>query len=166
VVRGTEREWLPEHGRRSGVAELVDVPKWLLERMLEAAEKEPWHEVCGLVLFRRDRITRMIPIPNKSTKDHDFEMDNAHLIAALQSMEQRDEQIWGVYHSHPEGPGELSPVDIEFASLPAYYLVVVPGRNGMAGEVRCWRILGTAAEEVEMQEYSECVNCGGRIYVS
>jgi proteasome lid subunit RPN8/RPN11 len=149
----------------------ASVPKWLIDFLSQQVKLIPdEREVCGLIFSKNGRVVRTVAIPNASDQHETFEMENGHLLAALQNMEMRGEAIWGVYHTHPRGPAGMSRVDVEYANLPAYYIVVSPGN------VTCWRmvqetyedevIIGVklAPKRVELLPYVECGKCGGLVY--
>ena len=120
--------------------------------MLAQACATPQLEICGLLSATHGRAMRCIPVPNVAERPQcRFTMDPAHLIEAFRDMRQRGEELYAIYHSHPQGPGGPSSTDIEQAAYPdALYLIIAlhgvepPGLNA-------YRIRNGAVQPVELK---------------
>ncbi len=127
------------------------LPAQLVEQVLEHARSSPHSEVCGLLAARDGRPSRCIAIRNIAEQPQTlFRMDPKQQIAAFRSMREQGEQLFAIYHSHPNGPTEPSATDIEQAAYPeALYLIV--SLNGAAPPVlRGYRIRNGSVQSVQL----------------
>lgn len=104
----------------------VAIPRTLVNRILEQAQRSPETEVCGLIAGRNDHPLRCYPIANADPHpDHHFLMEPHQQIAAMREMRERGEQLFAIYHSHPDTPPLPSAEDLAQAAYPeALYLIV------------------------------------------
>jgi proteasome lid subunit RPN8/RPN11 len=77
------------------------------------AESDDPREACGLIAAREGLVERVIPIENISSSNHRYKMDPAQQVRAFFEMETRGLDLAAIYHSHPEGSAEPSPIDLE-----------------------------------------------------
>ena len=96
----------------------------VLEQVIQDAKLAYPRESCG-VLVGRGTAERFISVPNVAASSSDYEMDPAELIAAFRGLRQSGEQLLAIYHSHPQGPAELSKKDIEQAYYPEAAQLVI-----------------------------------------
>lgn len=100
-------------------------------------------EGCGLLLGRReageDRVEEVRPLANASGEGRSgfYEMDAADLLAAEKAAGTRGLAVLGAFHSHPDGTGRPSAVDLERA-WDGYSYLIAAIRGGEAAEWNCW----------------------------
>lgn len=115
-----------------------------LENRVEAAYPL---EACGLLLGLRHgdsaRVTRVTEGRNLRGADgrERFELDPAHLLWAYEQTENGDEQILGVWHSHPDRPAKPSAADLQGADAAWSTLILSVSIEG-AQAMRSWRLHG------------------------
>lgn len=78
-------------------------------------------EACGLIVGRIDSdgdgvVTALHPSENLAEGCDSFEVDPALHISLQRKLRDGDEEIIGVYHSHPDGPAEPSAHDARAAA--------------------------------------------------
>lgn len=84
-------------------------------------------EGCGLLAGGGGVASLAIPVENQSHSPNRFRMLPAEQIAAMLSVEAQGLELMAIYHSHPAGPGEPSPVDLAEAAYPELaYLIWCP----------------------------------------
>lgn len=93
------------------------------------------NEGCGLLAVDGDRVVEVYPTGNEDASPHSFTIPPQEHYDALVDAESRGWLIGGVFHSHPEGPAEMSSVDLDTA-LDRDWIYVVVGLGGDAPEVR------------------------------
>jgi proteasome lid subunit RPN8/RPN11 len=82
---------------------------------------------------------------------HRYEMDPKQQIDALRHMRDNGEELFAIYHSHPDAPAQPSLVDLMQAAYPdAYYLIVSLNTQGVL-EMRGFRVHASAAKEVALE---------------
>jgi proteasome lid subunit RPN8/RPN11 len=134
------------------VRETVVLPISLVELILDQARATPEVEVCGLIAAANGQPVRVIPVRNVSPQPRRlFAMDPAGQIAAHRSMRERAETLFGIYHSHPDGPAEPSVIDLEQAAYPEALYLIVSLRHRDAPELRGFRLRHGRASEVRLE---------------
>lgn len=105
------------------------------------------HEICGLLIGRRDGTTSLlsevVPVENvwedAGEHSHRFQIAPEVFLREERRARERGEEILGFYHSHPDHPARPSATDQEFA-WPNYSYVIQSVANGAATEVASWRL--------------------------
>lgn len=131
---------------------MARIPRLLVTKMLQHAQDAADSEVCGLISGRNGRALDCYPVANTAANPaHRFEMDPKGQIAALRAMRDRREDLFAIYHSHPDMPAEPSPTDLAQAAYPdALYLIISLSTKGVL-EMRGYRIRAEALEAVELE---------------
>ena len=132
--------------------ERIILPRHLVNAILHQAQSDPDVEVCGLISAKRGRPQRCIAVPNVSDQPQRlFAMDPRDQIEALRDMRERNEELFGIYHSHPHSPAEPSATDLEQAEYPeALYIIVSLNTKGVL-EMRGFRLKDGKAEQVQLE---------------
>lgn len=116
---------------------------WPIRRHAEAAYP---NECCGVLIGVESgsdvRVRRAVPTVNGSSNRVDrYEIPPEELLKAIDSARARRESIVGYYHSHPDRPARPSCVDRRDA-WPGVSYVIVSVEDGVATQVRSWRLTG------------------------
>jgi proteasome lid subunit RPN8/RPN11 len=129
----------------------VILPLHLVNAIFQQARSSPQVEVCGLIAGKDGRPLRVIPIRNVSDQPQRlFAMDPAAQIDAQRTMREQGEELFGIYHSHPDSPAEPSGTDLQQAAYPeALYLIVSLQTPEPA--LRGYRVRDGRATPVELQ---------------
>lgn len=109
---------------------------WLAEAVAHAEGAYP-EEACGLVVRAEGGGLEAVRVRNVAADPRrHFEVDPAPVLDAL-----RAGRLHGIYHSHPDGPGEPSAEDVANASPWGGDLewTIIPVRGGRAGLARSFR---------------------------
>ncbi len=96
-----------------------------------------------------DRPERFVPMLNAARSPTFFEFDSKDLFELYKAVEDRDEDIVVIYHSHTATEAYPSRTDIQYGSLsPDAHWVLVSTRDPDRAEFRSFRIVdGEVAEE-------------------
>jgi proteasome lid subunit RPN8/RPN11 len=127
------------------------LPRTLVNTMLRHAQLSPENEVCGLIGARDGIPCRCYQVANVAGEPaHLFQMDPRGQIDAMRAMRERGENLFAIYHSHPDSPPVPSETDLKEAGYPdALYLIISLGTKGVL-EMRGWR-LAPRLEEVALE---------------
>lgn len=108
------------------VSTALSLPAGLHAELLAHALATPTVEVCGLLGGRDAHASSLYRVANEApTPATAFEMAPHEMLAAFQRMRERDEELVGIYHSHPQSPPAPSARDLAAAAYPGVaYLVV------------------------------------------
>jgi [CysO sulfur-carrier protein]-S-L-cysteine hydrolase len=98
---------------------------------------------------------RWEPMVNALASPSRYEIDPAHLLRLSIAIDDADETIWGIVHSHVASPARPSPTDVRQSLYPdaVYLLVSLDPAEQRAGEpsLRAWRIVSAAVHEVAIR---------------
>ncbi len=131
--------------------ERVVLPSHLIEQMLAQAHASPHAEICGLMAARNGHPSRCIAVRNVAPQPQRlFSMDPHQQIDAMRSMREQGEQLYGIYHSHPQGPGEPSATDIEQAAYPEALYLIVALNGARRPQLRAYRINNGKTQPVQV----------------
>jgi len=129
----------------------ITLPRTLVNVMLHHAQLSPASEVCGLIGARHGVPNRCYQVANVAGEPaHLFRMDPRGQIDAMRVMRERGENLFAIYHSHPDSPPVPSETDLKEAGYPdALYLIISLDTKGVL-EMRGWR-LAPQLEEVALE---------------
>ncbi|MFT4581359.1 MAG: proteasome lid subunit RPN8/RPN11 [Gammaproteobacteria bacterium] len=94
--------------------------------IINHAQASPAHEVCGLLGGLEERCLTVYPGKNIApTPECAFYMDPHTQLTAMRLMQERGEELVGIYHSHPSTAALPSARDVDCAAYCAVaYLIV------------------------------------------
>jgi len=110
----------------------------------EAAAGHPL-EVCGLLVGRLMdgdwHIREAIPVPNLNSERavDRFQLDPRAFQEVDNRLRNSDDDIVGIYHSHPDCPARPSPTDLENAWDDYAYIIVSVSDSGVQ-DLLCWQV--------------------------
>jgi proteasome lid subunit RPN8/RPN11 len=129
------------------------------------ARAEHPNEACGLIAGTAPAAdggtaTTWHATRNRAASPLRFEIDPEDLLRVSLAIDDLDEEIWGIVHSHVRSPARPSPTDVGQALYPdALYVLVSLAEPESEGEadpgtgaasVRAWRIVDGAVHEVAL----------------
>jgi proteasome lid subunit RPN8/RPN11 len=119
--------------------------------MVAQARREQPQECCGLLVGDRRRVSFAVPMRNIAASPTRYRVDDASHLELRRVLRQFSPplSILGVYHSHPAGPADPSPTDIDQAMYPEWAYVIV-GLDGRRMTVRAFRIRTGAVRELKI----------------
>lgn len=131
-----------------------------LEAITAHARADHPDEACGVLIgpAGSDDPVRFVPMLNADRSPTFFRFDPAEQLRLYREMDDRDEEIVVVYHSHTATEAYPSRTDISYAAEPqAHYLLVSTAESGRSEgpvSIRSFRIVdGTVTEEeIDVQE--------------
>lgn len=112
---------------------MVDDPPLVLtaamrDEIVEHARAGLPNEACGILGGRDGRATRFFPAVNGEPSPHFYNIDAQDLLRIVTEIEDADEDVVAIYHSHVQSPAFPSRTDVELAHWPdAAYLIVSLG---------------------------------------
>lgn len=123
----------------------------VVDEIVAHARRDHPDEACGVVLgpAGTDRPERFKPMLNAARSPTFFEFDSQDLFRLYKEVDERDEDIVVIYHSHTATEAYPSRTDIQFGSLsPDSHWVLVSTRHPDEVELRSFRIVdGEVTEE-------------------
>ncbi len=113
------------------------------------------NEGCGLLVADRTAEnggvpSRFVGMRNAAASPFRYLMDSEELLRVMLEIDDADEIVWGIVHSHVGSPPYPSPTDVGLAAYPdAVYLLV--SFAGEPPELRAWTIVGGSVNEVVLE---------------
>jgi len=80
-------------------------------------------ETCGLLAGKEARVEAVLPARNAAQSPVRFRMEPREQWHAFRWIEDQGLELLGVYHSHPAGPHQPSPTDVEEALYPVVHVI-------------------------------------------
>ena len=128
---------------------MIRIPAAALAALRAHCERTRPEEACGLLIGSPGAVARIEPAENVADdRRRRFEVDPRLLLRLHRELRGGPDAVIGVYHSHPEGAPEPSPVDLAKALDPTLVWLIV----GADGAARAWRIEGGRARELAIEE--------------
>ncbi|MCW9013543.1 MAG: M67 family metallopeptidase [Gammaproteobacteria bacterium] len=129
----------------------INIPRTIANKLLTLAQIDSENEICGLIGAKDGRPVHVYPVENIALeKQHFFEMNPAKQIAAIKSMRERGEELFAIFHSHPDAPAKPSTADMEQAAYPeALYLIISLNTKGVL-DMRGFYLGKNSVEDVEL----------------
>jgi len=115
--------------------------------MREHVAKHAPLEACGLLAGENDQVEKIFLIQNQARSPVRFHMDPKEQLDAFEWIEFNGQELLGIFHSHPAGPGDVSNTDIEEAAYPVVH-IIWNGSNGEWNARGFWIEKGNAVEVV------------------
>ena len=130
----------------------LTISRAIVNAILEQSRAEYPDECCGVILgpVGSDSPIRLKPMVNAAHSPTFYEFDPKDLLALYREVDDRDEEIVVIYHSHTETEAYPSRTDIAYAGEPGAHYVLVSTRKEIApaNEFRSYRIInGVVTEE-------------------
>jgi proteasome lid subunit RPN8/RPN11 len=131
------------------------IPYRLLEELIDWSRAGLPNEACGLLAGPTTAEdggvpARFIGLRNAAASPYRYLIDPDEQLRVMLEVDDRDEVVWGIVHSHVASPPEPSATDVGLAAYPdALYLIC-----SFASEppvVRAWTIVDGAVNEVVLE---------------
>ena len=135
--------------------EPVAVPAVLVEEMLEHALREAPDEACGILAGDGPWVEGGQPLRFYATKNADrspyrYRIDPEEQLRVMLQIDDADEVVWGIFHSHTHTPAEPSPTDRSLAFYPGALYLIASLMEPEQPQIRGWAIDGDEGREVEI----------------
>lgn len=145
-------------GRRSGppwTPASAALPAALRSELIDWLRGGLPNEGCGVLIGTRSAEdggapTRFVGMHNTAVSPYRYLMDPDEQLRVLLEVDDNDEVVWGIVHSHVASPPEPSMTDVGLAAYPdALYLICSFAAE--APELRGWTIVNGAVNEVVLE---------------
>lgn len=129
----------------------------LLHRIEQHGETTYPDEGAGVLLGHIDNrhavIVDILPLENSfesSQRRRRYLIDARAMMEAEMAAEDRQLEVVGIFHSHPDHPAQPSEYDLEH-SLPWFLYIITSIEAGNASSSRAWRLLDDRSQFEEIQ---------------
>jgi len=130
----------------------IQIRAAVLQSLLTHAQCEPHLECCGVLAGHAGIITRAFPAVNAAaTPATKYEIATREVVNLMRDIRSAGLKMLGIYHSHPNGKGELSATDIAMASYPeAAHFIISAVAPESKMRVRAFSICEGIVSELEI----------------
>ena len=130
----------------------LEISQQIVDAIVAQSRAEYPNECCGVILgpVGSGKAERFKPMFNSAMSPTFYEFDSKDLLALYRELDENDEEIVVIYHSHTETEAYPSRTDIAIAAEPGAHYVLVSTRKEIAPaiEFRSFRIVdGVVTEE-------------------
>jgi len=130
----------------------VKISRNLVDEIVAHALEDRPNECCGMVSGSNGKATEVFRARNALASPFSFDMEPSDQFAIYTTIEDRDEEILAIYHSHTKSPAEPSQSDRNNArSWPDPIWLIVSLADPDAPVVRGWDMRDGEVAEVEME---------------
>ncbi len=133
---------------------MLEISRQFVDAIVEQSRQEYPDECCGVILgpVGSGRAARLKPMINAAHSPTFYEFDPKDLLALYREIDDSDEEIVVIYHSHTETEARPSRTDIAYAGEPGAHYVLVSTREEIAPaiEFRSFRIINGEVTEEEV----------------
>jgi [CysO sulfur-carrier protein]-S-L-cysteine hydrolase len=123
----------------------------MVDAVVAHARADHPDECCGVIAGRDGVATRVVPMTNAERSPTGFVFDSAEQLRVWREIDDADEDLLVVYHSHTMTEAYPSRTDVRWAAnTPGTSWLLVSTREPDAEEVRSFRIEDGAVTEEEL----------------
>jgi proteasome lid subunit RPN8/RPN11 len=130
---------------------VLRIERRIRDAIVAHARRDHPDEACGVIVgpVGSDRAERLVPMANAERSPTFFTFDSQELLRLYRDLDDRDEEIVVIYHSHTATEAYPSRTDVSYAKWnPDPRWVLVSTRDPHTVEFRSYRILdGVVTEE-------------------
>ena len=133
---------------------MLELSQDLYDAIVAHARRDHPDEACGVIAgpAGSDKAERYIPMLNAARSPTFFEFDSSDLFKLYREIDERDEEIVVIYHSHTATEAYPSRTDIQYGSMsPDSHWVLVSTRDPETVEFRSFRIVDGDVTEEELR---------------
>jgi [CysO sulfur-carrier protein]-S-L-cysteine hydrolase len=103
----------------------VRIPQGIYDELLAHAGEDAPNECCGLIGGSDGAAVTVYRAKNAEASPLRYNLDPQDQFRIMSEMDERGEELVGIYHSHTKSPAYPSQTDINLATYPdAVYLIV------------------------------------------
>ncbi len=135
---------------------MVRIKQHLLDKIFQHGEETYNEECCGLLIGKGDLVTevRRMRNTNSGTPTRRYNIDPLELMKVEDEVDERGDEIIGIYHSHPDHPAKPSQFDLDH-SFPNLSYMVLAVEGGKAKEITSWRRKDSEKREFIQEKITE-----------
>jgi proteasome lid subunit RPN8/RPN11 len=154
----TPEEWAAakrEPASLTTTAASATIGAQLLQEVIDAARADLPNEACGLLVapaYAADGgvPTRYVPLRNAAESPYRYLIDAQEQLQAWMEIDDADEVVWAIVHSHVASPARPSATDVGLAFYPDSLYVICSLSDPVSPAVRAWSIRDGAVSEIQL----------------
>ena len=137
--------------------ESAALPANVRAEVLDALRAGVPNEACGILVSDRywaagGVATRWVSLRNAAESPYRYLIDPHEQLRVWMELDDADEVVWAIVHSHVASPARPSQTDIGLAYYPNSLYIVCSLTNKDEPDLRAWSIVDGAVSEVELAQ--------------
>jgi proteasome lid subunit RPN8/RPN11 len=128
----------------------LSLTKEQLHKMIAHVDSHAPLEACGLLAGLNSKVETVLEVTNQAQSAVRFVMDPIEQLKAFEWIDSNGQELIGIFHSHPTGPGTVSPTDIAQAAYAVVH-VILARRDDGSWHARGFWIKDGEYDEVALQ---------------
>jgi proteasome lid subunit RPN8/RPN11 len=133
----------------------VELRAAMVQQLIDRARAEYPNEACGIISgsglpAAGGHAARWFPARNQYASPLRYNIDPPDLLRIYTAIDDADEEVWAIVHSHVRSAARPSPTDIGQATW-ADSLYILVSLNAPEPDLRAWRIVDGAVYEVTVE---------------
>lgn len=103
----------------------LTIPKQIYDEMIQHCKEGFPNEACGFLGGPQGLVERHYPLPNAAASPVYYRPGDKEMIAAINDIDDHDQELVAIYHSHVASAPVPSPTDVREAHYPDSVYVIV-----------------------------------------
>jgi len=133
----------------------VSIPASLVRAIIAAAREGLPNEACGLLVARGYAASgvaahRWVALTNAAASPYRYFIDPEEQLRVWMEIDEADEVVWGIVHSHVASPARPSATDVGLAYYPDSLYLVCSLADPEKPDLRAWSIRDGVVSEVSL----------------
>jgi proteasome lid subunit RPN8/RPN11 len=129
----------------------MKISKKLIDEMISHARADLPNECCGMIGGRDGEATSVVRVENSAASPLRYEMDPQGQFNGLKAIEDGDDELLGIYHSHTRSAAYPSQTDVNEARMwPEQVYVIVSLENEEAPDVKAYDLADLKIADVDL----------------
>ena len=108
----------------------MKIPQEIFDEMLQHARDEVPNECCGLVGGKNGDAVTYYPALNSEGSPFRYNLDPQDQFRFMMEMDEKGEELVGIFHSHTKSEAYPSQTDINLASYPGVLYLIASLKEG------------------------------------
>lgn len=126
------------------------LPATMREEIIAHAKSELPRECCGLIAGKDGEATRLYRLTNVEAGNRLYRIDDDELYGVIRELDDREEDILVIYHSHPVTEAYPSRTDVDLAFYPDAFYLICSLQDPERPSLRSFRIVDEQITEVPL----------------
>jgi [CysO sulfur-carrier protein]-S-L-cysteine hydrolase len=132
------------------------LPATLRDELVAWSRAAMPNEACGILAGPRSAFdggaaTAFHGLRNAAASPFFYQIDPVEQLKVMLAIDDADEVVWGIFHSHVASQPRPSATDVRLAAYPDALYLLCSLRDPDAPEVRAWTILDGTITEVQLE---------------
>lgn len=128
----------------------LEIPKDILDAMIEQAKADAPIEACGILAGCESRAQKYYKMKNEDQSGEHFMMEPAEQFSMAKEIRAAGLDMLAIYHSHPQTPARPSDEDIRLALTPNVMHVILSLQDADRPVVKGFRIDDGQVTQIEI----------------